>query len=599
VVSFILIISRTSQNVLEVIKKLPGNIKDEEYFWSKIKLSDQAIFYYRGILSFKSSLPTGKIIVMGDLYKEFNKELRECSEEDLNYILQSGGQHLIQHYWGNYISIIHNTSTNQLTILRAPVGACSCFYFIDSEKIIVFSSLQDVQQFLPKELSLNENFIIKALCYHRVITEETGLNNIKILSSGQALIIRDTEYTTRWFWDPLKYCSTPYRDNFSKAKDEIRQTVLRSLQFQAQKYKKILLYFSGGLDSNIVAASLKRSANAPEIIGFNYKVTRSSASDERVYAESCARELNIPLILEEIDPFDTDILQEEDYILSPIPSPQYIGSSLWKKAQKIAIQHSCDVIWDGDGGDQLFYAFRTSHILNDYISLKGFTFEIFKKIKETAELCNNSIFPILQDVWAARGERGIQSIYQPLLNRKNSFLNFDLKDYISLNDIIPPILQGKDVPLGKIKQILGILNLQLNTVPLGECTISTVHPFGNQPLVEACLSIPSYILTEGGVSRGLIREAMKGIIPEIARRRFTKGTTSRFVNKWFGNHKLHQYLLEGYLVQLGYINSKKLEEIFNAPSNYNTQHQVIDIISIEIWLRKILTWKLRRIEGNL
>ncbi len=590
--SFVLIVSR---NAREIQTLQPLFLKDiSQDPWTTTLLSPHALLFCRQQEVISSHTPKGHVIVIGRLYRKCGEQVRRLESSEHEQILKSAGLSLVQDYWGSYIAIIFKQATQQVIILRDPLGSLPCFYNADSEKIIIFSSLADVESFLPRVPSVNESFVIKALCYHRVTTHETGLTGISALCSGQALIMQGSTYQTTWYWNPVDYASLPYRGNFLEASEGLRDLILKTLHVQAQHHHKILLYFSGGLDSAIVAGALKNAAlltaSAYETLGFNYKVVHSNASDEVAYAQACAFELGLPLMYAQLDPFDADVLHEGDYMLSPLPSPQYLATPLWKKAQEVARQNGCDLIWDGDGGDQIFYAFRTSRVLNDYLFLNGVDFGLVQKTREVAKLCDNAIFPILREVWKARKDVNAKAIYRDILAEKKPFLNPALFEKVAVHDLVPSLFQDKRFPLGKTKQIAGILNLQLNTVPLNGPLIPSQHPLGNQPLVELCLSLPSYVLTEGGVSRGLIRHAMKGIVPEIVRNRFSKGTTSKFITRWFDHPGLREYLLDGQLVKRGYVNRAKLENIFRTTADYHTKQQVIDVLPVEIWLRKIAAW---------
>ncbi|MGI4815152.1 MAG: asparagine synthase-related protein [Janthinobacterium lividum] len=130
------------------------------------------------------------------------------------------------------------------------------------------------------------------------------------------------------------------------------------------------------------------------------------------------------------------------------------------------------------------------------------------------------------------------------------------------------------------------MNTQLNRVPLSPLQIMTESPLVNQPLVELFLHLPSYVLTMDGVSRGFVRSASRGLLPEQIRTKFSKGSTSQFVTCWFHDARFREHLLNGQSVRSNYIDREALSRLFRNGCPFSVQQQLIDALPFEIWLRR-------------
>jgi asparagine synthase (glutamine-hydrolysing) len=116
------------------------------------------------------------------------------------------------------------------------------------------------------------------------------------------------------------------------------------------------------------------------------------------------------------------------------------------------------------------------------------------------------------------------------------------------------------LPPSKVQQVLDIVDTQ-HFYLRPYRFVDTLHPLISQPIIECCLTIPTYVLTHGGVDRALAREAFRDELPpEIAARTAKGGTTGYFNRLAVENAQfLREYLLDGMLVSAGILNKQELE----------------------------------------
>lgn len=115
------------------------------------------------------------------------------------------------------------------------------------------------------------------------------------------------------------------------------------------------------------------------------------------------------------------------------------------------------------------------------------------------------------------------------------------------------------------------LNRELSSPPEAPCVRFT-YPFADRDLVECVASIPAAVLCEPGRPRALMRDALGPIVPEIIRRRFSKGHAGPFHARI--ERRMAPLLLERFtslqVIERGYVDADGLklqldQAIANAP----------------------------------
>ena len=145
------------------------------------------------------------------------------------------------------------------------------------------------------------------------------------------------------------------------------------------------------------------------------------------------------------------------------------------------------------------------------------------------------------------------------------------------------------LPPAKFDQIEAILHMMHVREPFGRCEIAdVVHPLIAQPLIEFSLRTPTYILTQGG-ERGLARAAFENAIPDIIRRRRTKGASSKHHTRRiaYNRSRMADLLCDGVLAREGLLAREKLQSFLRSEAFAIDKNGVraLKYYAIESWLQ--------------
>jgi asparagine synthase (glutamine-hydrolysing) len=155
----------------------------------------------------------------------------------------------------------------------------------------------------------------------------------------------------------------------------------------------------------------------------------------------------------------------------------------------------------------------------------------------------------------------------------------------------PDLAGATDLPIGKFNQVQDLL------IPFGyydpylrEAAPELVNALMSQPILELCLAIPSWRLTQGGRGRALARRAFARDMPSEITNRFSKGGMQGHVATVLQRNLplARSLLLDGQLVRQGILDRSRVEAVLANRSSASGGHlsEVHECIAIEAWIRR-------------
>jgi asparagine synthase (glutamine-hydrolysing) len=118
------------------------------------------------------------------------------------------------------------------------------------------------------------------------------------------------------------------------------------------------------------------------------------------------------------------------------------------------------------------------------------------------------------------------------------------------------------------------------------------HPFLYRPLIEFALRLPPELRARPHAHRWIVREAMRGILPETIRTRVGKPETSAVLARCLSADRaaLAQLLQDPILAQLGIVDRTQLRTAFDLALQQNGREQyahpeIISALAVEAWLQ--------------
>lgn len=456
---------------------------------------------------------------------------------------------LLRGGWGRYVVMFKKTGGGIRSLFRDPSGALDCVVWTTGGLDIAASELPEwmpagAAQGLQPDLAT----VADQLSDPTLLTGPVAVGGVRSVDPGALLTLGQS---TQTLWRPGDHAGPAAGEPRMTLRTVVDETVSAGL---AEK-SGLLVEVSGGLDSAIIAGSV-RSGVVPATAVWTNAWGPFPEADERSYAVAVAEHLRIPL--ETVRRYLPDGAEGVclNHPMSFRPSLNRMDVLYDRDQAALCMARGLDTVVTGKGGDVAFYQTATPAILADRMRVAGPGALREPLVSVLSRRLRVSNWTILHEALTAAGHAGQRG-------RGRSPVLFVSREVLDRNPPPHPWLVGMEqLPPGKRMQVTNFAgNLALH----GHCRRSGAaepfHPLLTQPVMEATLAIPSWILTAGGHDRQLAREAFGNRLPAVLLARRSKGELGTYYGRCIAAAlpQLRPHLLEGRLANAGLLDLPALD----------------------------------------
>ncbi|HXF76423.1 MAG TPA: asparagine synthase-related protein, partial [Methylomirabilota bacterium] len=227
------------------------------------------------------------------------------------------------------------------------------FYYLDDDKLVFGSRMKTILACpLPLRLTLNPEAIVNVVGSSFVPTPQTIYREVRKLPPGHCLSYRRGVPTVEPYWD-IDFTRPDERSKIQLAA-ELRRLFSEAVSLrlgQDRGCKRVGTFLSGGVDSSTVTGVLTRltQAGVPCFsIGFDEQQF-NEIQYARIAAKAFAADHHEYIVTPE------DVLKAIPVLLDSFDEPFANASAVPAYfCAKLAREHGVDVLYAGDGGDELF-----------------------------------------------------------------------------------------------------------------------------------------------------------------------------------------------------------------------------------------------------
>lgn len=487
---------------------------------------------------------------------------------------------LLDHYWGEYVALeFIQHPVAKLRALRDPSGAVKCLYSRRDGFWIVTSNFALANSLGFIERSIDWDSVLGSLYFTHLRTERTCIRNLNELLPGCMLEIVHAMAMTRTAWSPWDFVAAPHRvSDPREAAAMVRQSVHTATRTLSNDRGRVMLELSGGLDSSIVAGCLQ---GGPSEVVCCTLTAPVPGTDERPYARLLAEQLGTDLHQSELSIQDARI----DDPPSPnavVPATGVLHRATDSALSEAAARHDVSAIFSGAGGDSIFCYLRNASPAADAWLERGLRGAL-TAITDLSTLHSCSVWTAAK-LAVRKRIRGSRPPYAPDV----SFLDRSLP--------APPPPEhpwfspaAESFP-GDQERIFDLAGTQSYRDGMTRGERWPVRlPLLSQPVLEACLSTPSWMWIDQGRDRSVARAAFADLLPTRIRNRKSKGTYLNYCGAMYARHKssMLDYLDGGALRSQGLVDIRAVENFIEAESDPGSLGfmRIFDLCMIESWAR--------------
>lgn len=532
----------------------------------------------------------------GEIYNyiELREELQSKgytfhSKTDTEVLLKAyinWGESFMHRLNGMFAFVIFDKMTNTLFGARDRFGVKPFYYTITDSYFRFASDIVPLAEVTEKKLNAEYQSIFDFLVFNRTDqSEKTFFREVKKLQHGHCFSIKDGNFNIKQWYNLRSESKIPFINP-----EEYLEFLSSSISLRLRSDVPVGVCLSGGLDSSSITSLLIKKFNLSNIKTFSAVYNKEYWGDESEYIEEYRHELKN---MHSTTPTAETLINDLDIFIQAHSEPVPTTSAYAQYKVMELAKSKVVVTLDGQGADEQ---------LGGYHYFFGVLFKDLFLKNEIQKLCNE-----LYCYWEKHHSFvGIHSFMYYLLpdwaktfvkvNHHNSLTNDFIKKYKDESRITDHLFSMKDLSEALFDHFEYKLEhlLKWNDRNSMWFSIESRNPFLDYRLVEHSLASPAQTKISNGSTKYILREAMKGIVPEKIRLRKDKIGFSTPDNDWFRTEKFRNFIpdiIESDSFRArGIINKVKAMELYRQHLNgkINISGEIWKWINLELWFRKYI-----------
>jgi asparagine synthase (glutamine-hydrolysing) len=490
-------------------------------------------------------------------------------------------RHLLQDAWGDYLAILvgHDDSPT-ITVLRDPSGAVPCVYSLTNGEGFITSDIGLAVNLGLYRREVNWQVIAHGLTFPYLKTARTALQCVRELLPGNMLTCRDRDVSICSAWSPWRFVERGVRHTDSRvAAEDVRAAVSSVVRALSMGDDKFVVELSGGLDSSIVATCLNQALQRTT---FCTLIMPVAGTDERPYARLVTEALGQELSSVEVgfDDIRLEFPVPRSSVLPAIGMLQRVVNEAWETAGN---RYGAESFFSGAGGDTIFCYLKTAAPAADALLERGVKAGLVA-IGNLATLHRCTVFKA--------GRMALRKVLrQPRTTWKEDRSLLNPACVAMTSEHHPWMDAPSGVLPGDYEKIHDLIGNQLfrDFGPRGPGR--SIHfPLLSQPVMEACLKVPTWMWIADGQNRAIARQAFANQLPHGILDRHSKGSyTGHMAGVYTRNKlKIREFLEEGLLSAHDLLDRPALADFFarDLASRDLSFLRIFHLCTAENWTRQ-------------
>jgi len=474
---------------------------------------------------------------------------------------------------GMWAFAYYDESDGALVLSRDRFGEKPLYLGKNEHGIYFGSEIKFLSALSGRKYRINEKQIYRYLVngYKSLYKQnDTFFIGVEELPRGSVLQVLPNGDTKREnYWNPSTRIdpSLTYED----AVAQVREALIRSIKLRLRSDVPLAFCMSGGVDSNTLISTAKRVLNH-DVHGFTI-VNADDRYDESDLVENAVdslgiRHTSISMDTEDFIPKLKSLIHYHD---APLYTITYYAH--WLLMESIAA-HGYRVSISGTAADELFTGYYDHHsmYLYEIQHNKGlFEASMDNWRKYIQPIVRN---PVLQDPYVFINNPDERRHIYLNADKFAGFLKQDFNETFFEESFCDGLLRNRMLNELFVENVPVILHEDdLNAMYY---SIENRSPFLDHKLFELCYSIPVKHLIRNGFNKKILRDAMKGIVPDkILNTRKKVGFNAPIYSFLDVNDRdVLEYLLNDSIV-FQYIDKKKIANMITKPFLNNSESKFL------------------------
>ena len=560
---------------------------------------------------------TVHIIYNGEIYNhaDYRESLEakghtyttHCDTETILHLYEEHGQACVDYLRGMFAFAIWDQRKQELLIARDRLGVKPLYYVHTADGSLYFGSeIKTVLEARAVKPEVNYAVLSDYLANHAPSGEETLFVGVKRLLPGHVMTWSDGEVSIRRYWDVDFSKHTDERDDRTYIK-QWSELFRESVRLRLMADVPLGMFLSGGIDSSAIAAVMSGMVSEP-IKTFSV-----------AFAEREANELEYARLVA-----DTYKTNHHEVVVSPEQFFEALPRLVWHEDEPLAhpssvalyfVSHLASqhvkVVLTGEGSDELLAGYgryrrtiwnlemgRRYNKLTPSIARNSIRNQIERtlpsgRLRQKLMRTFLVLSPELESIYFDNFAVFSAPMQQNMFTRTARERIGSIDPYRELRRVLARV---KDLSLldgllyADIKTYLHELLMKQDQMSMATSIESRV-PFLDHKLVEFTARMPDTMKLRGGTTKFVLRESMKGVLPERILSRSKMGFPVP-IGRWFrGPFKsvIDEYVLSDRALARDIFEPDFVKRLVSLhQSGEDHSERLWALLNFEIWLRQFV-----------
>lgn len=532
-----------------------------------------------------------------------------CDTEVIVHAYEEYGLDFVQHFNGMFAFALWDSNRQRLVLARDRIGIKPLYYAETDRSLIFASEVKSILRYPGFRSAANPNSLDNLLTFEYNPDQDSLFLNVKKVPAGNLAIVERGALRLQRYWD-LKGPSGPLPTP-AEAVAGVRDNLTQAVSSHLMSDVPLGVFLSGGMDSSSIVA-LMSQMHTGAIKTFSIGFSDGEEYNELEFARQVAQHFHTDHHEYVLEPQVVDTIPDliwhlEEPIADEAALPLYHLSSMAKEHVKVVLV--------GDGGDETFAGYNRYFVYQQvglYTRLprllrkglvepmvgalppqagNGLAATLTRRAKKLVEVAyqpeeirfstwNRVLSEEAKAQLYSKEYRGVLDGSRPFERHRQAFADSMYNDPISRSQYVDIKTYLVDCLLLKSDKVTSAFSL--------ECRV----PFLDGPLLEYVMSLPAHYKYHGQQTKSILREAMRGVLPDSIRLRKKQGFILPF-GRWFKNGLLEfarEILLDTRSRQRGYFDSAGLERLLSGKQGMDDRwaRAIYALITFEFWNRMFI-----------
>lgn len=443
--------------------------------------------------------------------------------EMVAHLYEEYGADCFQQLRGMYALALWDKHEKRLLLARDRMGQKPLYYYKDEKRLVFASEIKAILQHpdVPCVSALQDSqALAQYLSFGYVPAPQTAFQNIHMLMPAHFLQQSSETCTTHAYWEIPDLADADTDTNPEPYILQLQSYLAEAVKLRLISDVPLGAFLSGGLDSSLIVALMQKQSNATAKT-FSIGFEGDDSFDETPYANQVAQYLETDHTPFTVKPdamgLLSDLVWHHDQPFADSSAiPTYLVSKLTREHVTVALT--------GDGGDELFAGYERFYAAKLFQRLEHIPRPLWQGIAKAID-----IFPEGTGYYnrIKRAGRFARAASQPLFEAYFDLVRLFSEDLI--HDLIgyknESVVLDHSEKIGSNVDVKNIVKFNMMTylpddllIKADRCSMQASlearAPFLDHHLVEFAATIPFNLKLKGNITKHILKESARGILPD-------------------------------------------------------------------------------------